>query len=163
MQAIKTMNRLVARIEVENGISFSIYEASLPLLIGRDSSCEICVPVACVSRQHCELFLEDDALCLRDTSTNGTMVGSRRLVGQSISIQDRTDILLTGEVTITITPCPIGESSEDERIKPERRRDERRSEERRTADVSVVNFERRREEPRRSTQRRAVSRRSFGL
>jgi pSer/pThr/pTyr-binding forkhead associated (FHA) protein len=157
-----TMNRLVARIELDSSISLSIYESNLPLLIGRDSSCEICVPQARVSRQHCELFLESNVLCLKDTSTNGTMVGNRRLIGESTSIQDRTDILLTNEVTIAITPYAVSECSGDRRVTPDRRQDDRRKQERRTADVSVVNFERRGDGTRRRAQRRVSTRRSIG-
>jgi len=154
------MNRLVARIELHNGIRLSVYEASLPLVIGRDASCEICVPISRISRQHCEIYLQDDELYILDTSTNGTMVGGRRLIGEATSLQGRTDILLTNDVTITITPCAIDEFSEDRRFKTDRRYDERRRTDRRTADVSVVNFERRADGTRRVSQRRVDSRRS---
>ena len=105
-----TMNRLVARIELENGISFSVAEGSLPLLIGRGSSCGLCVPIPHISRRHCELYLENDVLCLRDMSSNGTTVGSKRLKGESISIQGRTQILIAGEARITVTPADLDEN-----------------------------------------------------
>ena len=85
LQQTKTMKPL-AKIELDNGISFSVNEGNLPLLIGRDHSCDLCVPRNDVSRHHCELYVENDVLFLKDTSTYGTIVGNRRLRGESVPI-----------------------------------------------------------------------------
>jgi pSer/pThr/pTyr-binding forkhead associated (FHA) protein len=154
------MNRQVAKIELENGISFIINEASLPLLIGRDSSCGICVPLGHISRKHCEPFLVNDVLCLRDISTNGTTVGNRRINGESISIDGCTPVLFAGEVTIKVTPCAMGETQEDRRSDSDRRCDDRRQGERR-ATATVVDFERRRDQTRGHGERRVACRRSL--
>ena len=149
------MNRLVAKIELDNGIIFSVKEDSLPLLIGRAASCDICVPMSRVSRRHCELFLVNDVLCIKDISSNGTTVGSRKLKGETISIQDRISILFTDESMITVTPCAMDDVSDDRRLLSDRRQNVRRQTGNRT-NVTVLDFERRRVEDRRCMNRRAA-------
>ena len=150
------MTQLSAKIELGNGISFSINESNLPLLIGRGHNCDIRVPQSSVSRQHCELYLKNDVLSLKDTSTNGTIVGSKRLKGESVSIDTLTTIIFAGESSITITPSTVGEVIRDKRFNLKRRENDRRQTERRT-NATVVQFERRTDETRRTTQRREVS------
>lgn len=55
----------------------------LPLVIGRSSECKLRVPVDSVSRQHCELLMNDDEeLVIRDLkSSNGTFVNRERVGG----------------------------------------------------------------------------------
>ncbi len=154
------MSQVIAKIEMDNGISFSVKKASLPLSMGRDRSCEICVPVSRVSRHHCELYLEDEVLCIRDISTNGTLVGSKKINRESIPLHGRTPIVLTDNAMLTITPYDENEMLADRRLDSERRAAERRRFDRRTSDVSVVQFERRRDGTRRVAQRRTESRRS---
>jgi hypothetical protein len=52
------------------------------------------------------MYLENEVLCLRDLSANGTTIGSRKLQGTSISIRGRTSLLVAGEAMITVTPYP---------------------------------------------------------
>ena len=158
IQVMSTVDRRVAKIELDNGISFSINESSLPLKIGRDTNCDICIPLSQVSRRHCELSLINDTLCIRDVSTNGTWVGEIRLKGESFVIQSRTSVHFTDAVKIVVTPCGIGEESDDQRVISERRVNERRNMKRRQI-VSVVESERRQHETRRKTDRRSSSRR----
>ena len=52
------------------------------LLIGRRSSCDICLPVSNVSSHHCELELQDGYWHVRDLgSTNGVKVNGQRTLG----------------------------------------------------------------------------------
>jgi len=150
------MAQLVVKIELENGIRFSINESNLPWLIGRGHNCDIRVPQSSVSRQHCELYLKNGVLFLKDTSTNGTIVGNNRLKGESISIEAPTSIIFAGDTSITITPSVVGEVIRDERFNSNRRENDRRQTERRT-NATVVHLERRTEETRRTMQRREVS------
>lgn len=152
--ASHTHSRRVARVELDGGVSFSIYEPNLPLLIGRDPSCDICMPVSQVSRRHCELYLEDDLLCINDISTNGTVVGDKRLRGESAPIETRTSIFMAAKAMITVTPSVVEErrqSSADPRL------DDRRNAERRTSAV-IVDMEQRREVRRVSNRRLKVRR-----
>lgn len=96
--------RPATRIELENGVCFSISEANLPLLIGRDSSCGIRIPSGHVSRQHCEIFLDNGELMLRDMSSNGTTVDNRLIKQDVVSISGRTSVYLADEVKMTLTP-----------------------------------------------------------
>jgi|TARA_Y100000310_G_C20674929_1_gene812461 pSer/pThr/pTyr-binding forkhead associated (FHA) protein len=153
------MNRNVARIELDNGVSFTVSEASLPLLIGRDSSCDLRLPIRHVSRKHCELFVDNDMLFLRDISTNGTVVGDHKINGEAVSIDDSTPICLAGEVTIKVTPCAVRDQTVDRRSTSERRAGDRRQFNRRVETV-VVDFERRRDGTRRRGDRRVAARRS---
>lgn len=152
---METMKRL-AKIELDNGISFTINEGNLPFLIGRDHSCDLRVPRNDVSRQHCELYLKDNVLQLKDTSTYGTIVGNRRLRGESVSIDGPTTVFFAGDAMITITPGAIGEVIKDRTFIDRRKNDRRQNTDRRT-NVVVVQFNRRGDETRRKVQRRVVS------
>lgn len=149
-----TINRQVAKIELDNGVSFTINEANLPLLIGRDPDCGICISIASVSRHHCELYLQGSQLYLRDLSTNGTLVGSRRLKGKNIPIRMPTRIHLADSPVMTVTPCSISPGTKLDKTHDSNRHSDRRCFVRR-ANVLVVDFERRSEQPRRVETRRA--------
>jgi pSer/pThr/pTyr-binding forkhead associated (FHA) protein len=57
----------------------------LPILIGRAPECKLRIPVAAVSRQHCELLEEDDELIVRDMkSSNGTYVNKERVKSREL-------------------------------------------------------------------------------
>lgn len=151
----------MARIELDNGIRVSINEDNLPLLIGRDPGCDICVPTASVSRQHCELYLDDIQLCLRDISSNGTYVGTRRLKGESMPILHPINIYLADNQVMTVDPC-FGAGSgagggNSARVEKSERLGDRRMSERR-ADMVVVGFDRRSQESRRMAARRQKDR-----
>ncbi len=140
--------RAATRIELENGISFSINEDSLPLSIGRDSSCDIRIPSGHVSRHHCELFLQDGRLCLKDTSSNGTIVDNRLIKQSAVTIDRRTRISLADEVTMTVSPAadiPVRASGNGRAATPsadEPGQDRRQGNDRRQHSI-VVAFERR--------------------
>jgi hypothetical protein len=138
----RAKNRRVAKIEMGYGVSFTINESNLPLLIGRDPDCDICIPIASISRRHCELFLDKFQLCLRDTSTNGTLVGSRRLRGESMIINRPTRIHLADSPVITVTPFASAEKVKRDSTNDSGASNDRRQLVRRTENV-VVDFERR--------------------
>ena len=95
----------IARIELHNGFSLSVSDRQLPLTIGRSSNCDIRVSEASISRQHCELYMDEGrALCLKDISANGTVVDHRTLHGESIWISQRTEVQFTDHIGITVTP-----------------------------------------------------------
>ncbi|MEX0943432.1 MAG: FHA domain-containing protein [Pseudomonadales bacterium] len=144
------VNRPVARIELENGIGINVLEASLPLTIGRSGSCDISIPSGHVSRRHCEIYLVNGVLCLKDTSSNGTTIGNRTIRKESVSIKGRTTLLFADEVQLSITPAVATEIKEDD---DRRRREERRGDDRRQKSV-VVSFERRSDRERRDGDRR---------
>ena len=96
--------RPATRIELDNGVSFSVDDASLPLTIGRDSSCDIHISSGHVSRKHCELFLKDGRLFLKDTSSNGTTVDDRLVRQSAVNIDRRTRVLLADEIKMILTP-----------------------------------------------------------
>ncbi|MCH6582580.1 MAG: FHA domain-containing protein, partial [Proteobacteria bacterium] len=151
----KTMTQLTLKIELDNGICFSINAGNLPWLIGRGQNCDIRVPQSSVSRQHCELYLKNGVLFLKDTSTNGTIVGNKRLRGESVSIDAPTTVSFAGDATITITPSAIGNVIKNRKFISDRRESDRRQTARRM-NVCVVQFERRANETRRKAKRRVV-------
>lgn len=52
----------------------------LPTIIGRADDCRLRIPLASVSRHHCELYEDDDELLIRDMkSSNGTYVNKDRV------------------------------------------------------------------------------------
>ncbi|MEE3284785.1 MAG: FHA domain-containing protein [Planctomycetota bacterium] len=67
-------------------------------IVGRGRDCQLRIPVADVSRQHCEFTLKDGAVYLRDLgSSNGTQIGGR-------TIPTGTDVLLSDGDEITVGP-----------------------------------------------------------
>ena len=123
--SLQTQKQRVATIELDGGISFSVNEGSLPLLIGRGSDCDICIPVSHVSRHHCELFLANGELCLKDLSSNGTLIGGRNVHNESVLLEDRTNVFFAGETKIAIVAnahvCASDANAENRRFVPDRR------------------------------------------
>lgn len=73
---------------------------SLPASIGRDESCKFRVPVANVSRKHCELFEADDELLVRDMgSSNGTYVNGSKIKQTELAPGD---VLTVGPVVFVV-------------------------------------------------------------
>lgn len=140
----------IARIELESGIRISIQPANLPLTIGRATDCDICIPSGTVSRHHCELYLVNGVLCLKDTSSNGTMIGERLVKRGSISIRGITSVNFAGDVGIRIIPA----IARRPKVREDRRRNERRQGDRRQK-VIIVSFDRRKP----GNDRRTIDRR----
>jgi len=68
--------------------------------IGRSEECTLRVPLANVSRQHCQLILGADELRVRDlASSNGTYVNNRRINETALKAGDRLKI---GPVLFTV-------------------------------------------------------------
>ncbi len=68
--------------------------------IGRGEDCGLRVPLASVSRRHCELTLEGEALAVRDlASANGTYVNNERVTEKPLKAGDR---LVVGPVVFTV-------------------------------------------------------------
>jgi len=57
----------------------------LPITVGRSEECKLRIPVAAVSRRHCELLVDDDELVVRDLkSSNGTYVNKERIKSREL-------------------------------------------------------------------------------
>lgn len=149
--------RRVARIELDGGINFNVTEANLPLRIGRELDCDLTIPNGHVSRHHCELSLTNGVLSLKDTSSNGTLVGSQNLKGGAILIEQRTVLVLAGDAKLVITPLDEMEPVKNRREVPDRRNQDRRNGDRRQEQI-VVPFDQR-NSVRRSKDRREGQRR----
>lgn len=69
--------RVVATASWMNG---QVFEVKGPMVIGRDSSCDISIPVEHLSRKHAELTLQEGKLFVTDLgSSNGTFVNGNRV------------------------------------------------------------------------------------
>ena len=77
VKAVRQSQRRIARIELEGGVNFNVTESCLPMQIGRERDCDITIPNGHVSRHHCELFMANGVLCLKDSSSNGKLVPYR--------------------------------------------------------------------------------------
>ncbi len=152
----------VARIELDNGINISVTENNLPMVMGREMDCDLRIPDAHVSRRHCELYMTNGTLCVRDMSSNGTQVGNRVLKKESMTIKGRTTIILAGDARIVIEPCDELAPAKNRRKRSADRRassDRRQGEERRQEFI-IVPFEQRTDVGRRnSEERRCIERR----
>ena len=81
--------------------------------VGRKEDCTIRIPLSTVSRRHCEIFLEDDGLTLKDLgAANGTYLNNRKVTEEELEAGDQ---IVIGPVVFTLQVN--GEPSDDEIIK----------------------------------------------
>jgi len=70
------------------------------LMVGRTSRCDLRVPLSSVSRQHCELRIENDKVRVRDLgSSNGTFHNHTRIQEAELAAGDE---LMIGPVRFTV-------------------------------------------------------------
>jgi pSer/pThr/pTyr-binding forkhead associated (FHA) protein len=71
---------MTARLVALEGTA-EIALAGLLTIVGRHHGCDVCLDSSRVSRRHCCLALDDDAVLVRDLgSTNGIRINGRRVV-----------------------------------------------------------------------------------
>jgi pSer/pThr/pTyr-binding forkhead associated (FHA) protein len=81
--------------------------------VGRKDDCSIRIPLGTVSRRHCEIFVEDDGLTLKDLgAANGTFLNNRKITEEELEPGDQ---IVIGPVVFTVQVN--GEPSDDEIIK----------------------------------------------
>ena len=69
-------------------------------VVGRGEDCTLRIPLASISRQHCELVKSDDNLLVRDlASSNGTYVNNQRVNEAALNVGDR---ITLGPTTFTV-------------------------------------------------------------
>lgn len=69
-------------------------------VIGRDTRCDLRVPSPEVSRQHCEISIDRDAVRVRDLkSSNGTWVNSERVEESPL---EAGDLIAVGPVVVVV-------------------------------------------------------------
>jgi len=70
------------------------------IVLGRTKNCDLRVPLSSVSRQHCELVVDDDSISLRDLgSSNGTFHNNNRVQEATLQAGDE---ILVGPVVFTV-------------------------------------------------------------
>lgn len=70
------------------------------VVVGRKNTCDLRIPLSSVSREHCEIRLEDDKVHLRDLgSSNGTLLNNVRVQETVLSPGDEITI---GPVIFTV-------------------------------------------------------------
>lgn len=73
----------------EDGTSQEILLRKPRVVVGRESDCELRIPLPSVSRQHCEFVVEDGKVTVRDLgSSNGTYVNKERVEEAELSAGD---------------------------------------------------------------------------
>lgn len=71
-------------------------------IIGRGNESDLRIPLAVVSRKHCELAIVGDSLTVEDLgSSNGTLVNNRR-IKESVALKPG-DTITVGPVVFTVT------------------------------------------------------------
>ncbi|HVJ92880.1 MAG TPA: ATPase, T2SS/T4P/T4SS family [Labilithrix sp.] len=94
-----------ASVCVRKGQDAKTYSLSVSggvLTIGREPQCTIALKSGWASRQHVEIDLRGASMNVRDTSTNGTMVGDKPLKRSAVDVPFGTPVII-GEYTIVIT------------------------------------------------------------
>ncbi len=85
---------------------------TLPTIIGRAREATLTLPHALVSRKHCEIFLKNGRLYVRDLgSLNGTYVNSQRIEGEQALDPDQ--LLTLGNVTFRAVYTPVVQALTD--------------------------------------------------
>ncbi len=80
----------------EEGIEFELDD--FPAFIGRDESCNVCIPLPSVSRQHAVISWTDGKFILSDKgSTNGTYLNNKIITEGLLKHGDE---ITVGEVTL---------------------------------------------------------------
>jgi hypothetical protein len=84
----------------QDGTAKELPLRSLPATIGRGQECKLRIPLASVSRHHCELLEDDDELVVRDLkSSNGTYVNKERVARRELVPGD---LLAVGPVVFVV-------------------------------------------------------------
>lgn len=87
--------------------SGQLFPVNKPLVIGRDTQCDIAIPMPHISRRHAEVFIENNTLKVRDLgSANGTYINGEKLAqaelvnGDEVRIDEfGFKVIFTGEAT----------------------------------------------------------------
>ena len=94
MEAVCKKGRAVLEVNLirvtKNGKSTRVPLSHERTLVGRQDDCHIRVPVAGISRKHCEIVIADGSIVINDLgSSNGTYVNQERISGaQPLSAGD---------------------------------------------------------------------------
>ena len=93
------MNVSLLMVQKDGG-SKEVPLRALPVTIGRGEDCKVRIPLASVSRNHCELLIDDDELMVRDLkSSNGTYVNKDRVTRRELVPGD---LLAVGPVVFVV-------------------------------------------------------------
>jgi hypothetical protein len=94
--------------------------------LGREGENDILVPHPSVSRQHCEVWLTDDSVLVRDLgSRNGTFVDEQRVseaqvfTGQSLRLGDVELVLAEAPVRISVPDLPLPAPAKEQSFMPD--------------------------------------------
>ncbi len=71
-----------------------------PTTIGRKDDCTIRIPLAMVSRRHCEVLVKNDVVSVKDLgASNGTFLNNRRVTEEEVEPGDQ---IVIGPVVFTV-------------------------------------------------------------
>ena len=94
--------------------------------LGREGENDFLLPHPSVSRQHCEVWLTEDAVLVRDLgSRNGTFVGDERiqeaqvLDGQTLRLGDVELVLAEAPVRISVPDLPLPAQPKEPQFMPD--------------------------------------------
>jgi len=83
-----------------DGKSREIPLQRFPVTVGRGEECKVRIPLAAISRRHCELHLDDDELVVKDLqSANGTYVNAMKIISRELVPGD---LLSVGPVVFVV-------------------------------------------------------------
>src|SRR5436189_5476496 len=87
-------------MQTSDGLERQFAVRKSQMVIGRETTCDVRIPVPTVSQKHCRITLEGEALRLIDLdSTNGTFHNGNRVKEAQLSAEDK---LTIGPVTFVI-------------------------------------------------------------
>ncbi len=90
-----------AQLVLIEGGKTVVVRPKLPTVIGRNTEADVQVPDSMVSRRHCELYVYDGQLAVRDLgSVNGTLVNSHKI--EQDTFLSTGDTLTIGKVTFRV-------------------------------------------------------------
>ncbi len=105
------MDQVLLSIETPNAPPMTyVVPSGGEISIGRDETCTVVLASPDISRRHVSVTIQSSAIVVRDSSSNGTQVGSQRVFRSEIPVPFGTPIMVGPYVIRVVRQAPVGVS-----------------------------------------------------
>lgn len=103
------MDQVLLSIETPNAPPMTyVVPSGGEISIGRDETCTVVLASPDISRRHVSVTIQSSAIVVRDSSSNGTQVGSQRVFRSEIPVPFGTPIMVGPYVIRVVRQAPAG-------------------------------------------------------